>query len=673
MNSGERRGLIKREDIQLVLERARIDEIVSEHVTLKTAGLGSLKGLCPFHDEKTPSFTVRPAVGRYHCFGCGEDGDVISFVQKMTHMSFTEAVEHLADRYGVQLRYEDTGRGGGGGPRIDFGSRQRLYAAHEVAEDFYREQLMGPEAVAAQRFLGEKGFGQEAAAHFGVGYAPQGWDHLTKHLRDRGFTEKELVDSGLVSQGQRGVYDRFRGRVMWPIRDVTGKTIGFGARRLYEDDPGPKYLNTPETPIYRKSQVLYGLDLARRSISSEHQVVIVEGYTDVMAAHAAGITTAVATCGTAFGSEHVTVVRRILGDTSGMSALRAAGPAGSLTRTTGEVVFTFDGDEAGQKAALKAFAEDQRFVAQTFVAVDPEGMDPCDIRLHRGDAALRDLIARRIPMFEFAIRSALRQVDLDTAEGQVAGLRMAAPVIAQIRDQALRPEYARRLSGWIGMDERTVLRAVHEAARSARRQQIETAPVPTASGQAAGPHASRAGGEAADGESGVSVIQPVTLADITRPHDPVVQVEVQSLALMLQAPGYWPVDRVAMIPDDAFRTPALQSVWDCILASGMVEEVAAGAATPQAMVSTVMEIAGETVRPLVAELSSVPLPVRTEEDVRALVASLLARLTDLSLTHRYSMLTVRLRRTDPGTEEYADLMRELGEIQRRRRSLHEDD
>lgn len=671
MDNGERRGLIKREDIQLVRERARIEEIVAEHVTLKTAGLGAMKGLCPFHDEKTPSFTIRTAVGRYHCFGCGEDGDVISFVQKMTHMSFTEAVEHLASRYGVQLRYETGSGGGGGGPRIDFGSRQRLYAAHEVAEEFYRQQLASAEAVAAQRFLGDKGFGPEAATRFGVGYAPQGWDHLTKHLRDRGFTEKELTDSGLVSQGQRGVYDRFRGRVMWPIRDVTGKTIGFGARRLYEDDKGPKYLNTPETPIYRKSQVLYGLDLARKAISSEHQVVIVEGYTDVMAAHEAGIGTAVATCGTAFGAEHVTVVRRVMGDTSAMAAMRTAGPAGSLRSSSGEVVFTFDGDEAGQKAALKAFAEDQRFVAQTFVAVDPEGMDPCDIRVHRGDGALRELIDRRVPMFEFAIRSALKQVNLDTVEGQVAGLRMAAPVVAQIRDQALRPEYARRLSGWLGMDERAVLRAVHDASRAAHRQRLEAAPAAEHRGGAA-EHGS---GSGADGEStdGVSVIQPITLADITRPHDPVVQVEVQSLALMLQAPGYWPLDRVAMIPDDAFRTPSLQSVWDCILASGMLEEIAAGRAQPSAMVTAVMEIAGETVRPLVAELATTSLPVRTEEDVRALVRSLLARLTDLSLTHRYSQLTVKLRRVDPGTEEYAALMRELLEVQKLRRALQADD
>lgn len=671
------KGLIRREDVQLVRERARIEEIVSEHVTLRSGGLGSMKGLCPFHDEKTPSFTIRPAVGRYHCFGCGEDGDVISFVQKMQHLSFAEAVEYLAGRYSVQLRYEDASGNPGSsqGPRSDFGSRQRLYAAHEVAEEFFREQLLTPGAEAGRRFLGERGFTRASADTFGVGFAPQGWDALLRHLRGRGFTEKELADGGLVSTGQRGVYDRFRGRLVWPIRDVTGKTIGFGARKLFEDDQGPKYLNTPESPIYKKSQVLYGLDVARKAISSARQVVVMEGYTDVMAAHEAGITTAVASCGTAFGSEHVTVVRRIMGDTSAMSAMRLGGaPGSSLASVGGEVIFTFDGDAAGQKAALKAFGEDQRFVAQTFVAVDPEGQDPCDIRLHRGDQALRDVVERRIPMFEFAIRSALAQVNLDTAEGQVAGLRMAAPVVAQIRDRALRPEYARRLSGWLGLDERTVARAVQDAGRQiaqAQHEQPRERP-----GEAPGaPGAGQAGAEADAGNGGEAgpelVMQPIRLSDITQPRDPVVQVEVQSLALMLQAPAAFSQGAIDAIPDDAFRTPVLQSVWDCILASGMLDGAGADGVSPRVFVETVLEIAGETVCPLVAELASTPLPVRTEADTRALAASLMSRLSELSLTHEYSELRRKLGRLNPVTDpdDYQQVMARLAEIQVRRRAL----
>ena len=204
--------------------------------------------------------------------------------------------------------------------------------------------MRGPEAVAGRRFLAERGFDQAAADSFGVGYAPKGWDNLTKHLRGKGFTEAELAVSGLCTQGQRGVYDRFRGRLVWPIRDVTGTTVGFGARRLYEDDQGPKYLNTPDTALYKKSQVLYGLDLAKKNIAAQRQVVVVEGYTDVMAAHLAGIGTAVASCGTAFGEDHVRIVRRLLGDVEDESAGVAFS---SRVSRGGEVIFTFDGDEAG--------------------------------------------------------------------------------------------------------------------------------------------------------------------------------------------------------------------------------------------------------------------------------------------------------------------------------------
>ncbi|MCT1557147.1 DNA primase [Helcobacillus massiliensis] len=666
-------GLIRREDIQLVRERSRLDEIVSEHVTLRTAGVGSMKGLCPFHDEKTPSFHIRPALGHWHCFGCGEGGDVIAFVQRISHLSFVEAVEYLATKAGVTLRYEDTGSGGE--RRTDFASRQRLLEAHRVAEEFYREQLASPEAQTARRFLGERGFDRAAADKFGVGFAPQGWDTLLRHLRGRGFTEKELSVSGLVSQGQRGVYDRFRGRLTWPIRDVTGATIGFGARCLFEDDKGPKYLNTPETPIYKKSQVLYGLDLARRAISTQRQVVVMEGYTDVMAAHLAGIETAVASCGTAFGGDHVTVVRRIMGDTAATAGLRLGSGFGQGgAGLGGEVIFTFDGDEAGQKAALKAFGEDQRFVAQTFVAVEPGGLDPCDVRIQRGDQALRDLIDSRVPMFEFAIRAALKHVDLDTAEGQVAGLRMAAPVVAQIRDKALRPEYARRLSGWLGMDERTVGRAVQDAAKQARHQANEQQlhrHDPTAQQ----PGASASAHQGAAGEEQPPMEQALRLRDIMPRRDPVGIVEMQSLALMLQSPQVLDPVAVTLLPDEAFRTTALQSIWDCILATASLEDAVTGQLSPARFLDAVMEIAGDTLRPLIVELASLELPARTEEQLVRLGASLMTRLTELSFTHEYSLLRHRLARLDPRTdqEEYTKVMTRMSAIQEQRRALHADD
>ena len=424
-------GLIKREDIDAVRERAKIEDVVGEHVTLKSGGVGSLKGLCPFHDERTPSFNVRPQLGLWHCFGCGEGGDVISFVQKINSLSFAEAVEYLAGRVGVQLRYEE-----GGGPvtrGIEPGTRQRLLEANRLAEVWFREQLATPAAQPGRAFLGGRAFGPEEAAHFGVGYAPSGWDGLANMLRSRGFTEHELVASGLCGQGGAGgsrIYDRFRDRLMWPIRDVTGATVGFGGRRLSEEDATvPKYLNTPETAIYHKGQVLYGLDLAKRDIARDHRVVVVEGYTDVMAAHLSGVTTAVATCGTAFGADHVRIVRRLLGDAADPSA---GVIAGNRARG-GEVVFTFDGDAAGQKAALRAYGEDQHFAAQTFVAVDPHGYDPCDLRMAEGNDAIPRLLERRVPLFEFVVRTCLADLDLDTAEGGCAACappRRSSPVSA---------------------------------------------------------------------------------------------------------------------------------------------------------------------------------------------------------------------------------------------------
>ena len=655
------RGLIK--NVDEVRERSRLDEVVAEHVTLRTAGIGSMKGLCPFHDEKTPSFNIRPQLGHWHCFGCGEGGDVISFVQKINSLSFVEAVELLAGRYGIQLQYEE----GGDRDRPDFGTRRRLIDAHAIAEEYYREQLGTPAAEIGRRFLTERGFDQAAAEHFGVGFAPEGWDSIVSVLRGRGFTEEELLASGLVSQGRRGVYDRFRGRLVWPIRDITGNTIGFGARRLLESDQGPKYLNTPETAIYHKSSVLYGLDLARKSISSEHRVVVVEGYTDVMAAHLAGVTTAVASCGTAFGAEHVKIVRRVMGDSNPSAGLRLNTDG---RRLSGEVVFTFDGDAAGQKAALRAFEEDQRFVAQTYVAVEPSGMDPCDLRIAQGDQAVRDLIETRRPLFEFAIRTAISQVDLDTVEGQVTALRMAAPVVARIRDRAMRPEYARRLAGWLGMEERTVLRAVHDAARSEGRS---AAPAPA---QPAGGAPAGAEGATADGASGedADAIPAARLADVVSPRDPVGQVETQSLAVMLQAPQLLDGEKVGSLPDDSFHVPALQGVWDVMLAAGTLLDAVAGQLHPARYLEQVLEIAGETIRPLIVEIANLDLPARDEEGLRRLADSLLDRLTELSITREYSVLKQRLQRIDPGDgERYQEIMARLAQVQGRRRALRAAD
>ncbi len=309
-------GLIKAEDIAAVKERSSIEDVVRDHVTLRGAGVGSLKGLCPFHDEKTPSFTVRPAVGSYHCFGCGEGGDVISFVQKVEHLTFSEAVERLAAKVGMELRYEG-GRRPARGRRV---ARQALAARRGPPRRrgvLHRDAARPARADArvGRDFLRERGFDSKAVETFGVGFAPADGDALTRHLLQRGFTDDEVTTAGLSGRGSRGLYDRFRGRLVWPIRDTTGDTVGFGARRLFDEDRiAAKYLNTSETPIYKKATVLYGLDLAKKAIATDRRAVVVEGYTDVMAAHLSGVEGAVATCGTAFGVDHIKLLRRIMRD-----------------------------------------------------------------------------------------------------------------------------------------------------------------------------------------------------------------------------------------------------------------------------------------------------------------------------------------------------------------------
>ncbi|MGH2602562.1 MAG: DNA primase, partial [Dehalococcoidia bacterium] len=421
----ERRGFV----VEAIEDRGEVEEV-----------------FCPVV-EGTHAFALEDNILTGNCHGCGTGGDAISFVMQVEHFTFAESVERLAAKVGVTLRYEE----GGGGPAQERkpGLRQRLYAAHADALEFYADQLTRPDARIARDFLAQRGFDKAAAETYRCGYASESWDALTKHLRAKGYTAEELVTGGLSKQARSGsLIDRFRRRLMWPIKELSGEVIGFGARKLFEDDDGPKYLNTPETPIYKKSTVLYGIDRAKREIAKQGRAVVVEGYTDVMACHLAGVPTAVASCGTSFGAEHIGVLRRLLMDAD---------------EFTGEIIYTFDGDAAGQQAALRAFAEDQRFVAQTYIAVSPDNMDPCDLRLAKGDAAVRDLVARREPMIAFALRSTLTRYDLDTAEGRVAALRASAPLVAQIKDRALRPEYARKLAGDLGMEIEPVATAMSAA------------------------------------------------------------------------------------------------------------------------------------------------------------------------------------------------------------------
>jgi DNA primase len=631
-------GRIRDESIAAVRERAHIDQVIREYVTLRPAGGGSLKGLCPFHDEKTPSFQVTPGRGFFHCFGCQKGGDVISFVMEIDQLTFGEAVERLAGKVGVELRYDESGRPVGGAASRNREQRTRFAEASRDAARYFTERLADPDAAAGRQFLAERGFDLAAIERFGVGYAPRDGEALRRHLRGRGYSDEELLGAGLVAVGRGTPYDRFRGRLMWPIRDLLGDVVGFGARRLHDDDRiEAKYLNTPETVLYRKSQVLYGVDLAKRDIARRSQAVVVEGYTDVMACHLAGVTTAVATCGTAFGDDHARVLRRLLMDQD---------------EYRGEVIFTFDGDAAGQRAALRAFEGDQRFVAQTYVAIEPDGLDPCEVRQKKGDAAVRELVARRQPLFQFAVRTMLAEHDLDAAEGRTRALERTIPLIARIREVALRDEYARRLAGWVGApDELDVVRRVRAAAGGGRGR-----------GSARGGGGSAREAAQAAGQQAMPIVQHGEVDAATLG----VEREVLKAALQRPALAGPAFDALA---DDAFRSPAHAAVHAAIRAGGPVATQPGG---PGWVTAVAAACPDDAIRALVTELSVEPLTA-TEDEVPLYVESVTLRLQEMWVSRRLVSLKARLQRTDPEAEPevynrtFADLMA----LEQHRRTLRE--
>ncbi|MEU4598490.1 MULTISPECIES: DNA primase [Nocardia] len=630
-------GRIPDRDIAAIRERVRIEDVVGEYVALKRAGADSIKGLCPFHDEKSPSFHVRPNHGLFHCFGCGEGGDVYKFLQQIEHIGFVEAVEQMADRIGYQINYE----GGGTSVQRDRGTRSRLVAANAAAQEFYAARLYEPEAEAARKYLTDRNFDQAVWQQFGCGYAPAGWDTLTKHLQRLGFEFKELEAAGLSKQGKRGPIDRFHRRLLWPIRNLGGEVIGFGARKIFDDDTMPgKYVNTPETLLYKKSQVLFGLDHAKREIAKGHQAVVVEGYTDVMAMHLAGVKTAVASCGTAFGEEHLQVLRRLLMDDNFWR---------------GEIIYTFDGDAAGQAAALKAFSGDQRLAGQTYIAVAPDGQDPCELRQRSGDSAVRDLVARRTPLYEFVIRGVLAEYNLDTVEGQVEARRRAVPVVAQIKDNATRKGYATKLAGWLGVDDiQSLVRQVGDEARKHFR----------------------GGAAPADdkgGRRGAVAPRPVAPArgngDSARPdpREPTLLAQRQSLCAALQYPG---IAGPAFddVEADAFIHPAYVMVRLMIAKAGGTASGLTGAEWVAAVADQSEDL---LIRALVSELANEQLPVRTQEDVPRLISGVLARVQEIWVGRQIAELKSRLQRMSASDQPdgYMELFGDLVALEAYRKDL----
>ena len=601
-------GRINDEDIATVRERSRIDDVVGGYVALRNAGGGSLKGLCPFHDEKTPSFTVTPSRGFYYCFGCGEGGDVITFLQKQQNLSFTEAIQVLADRSGIVLRIEDDGA-----PGQAPGLRKRILEANEAAQDFYAAQLESAEAIDARQFLHGRGFDRAVAERFRIGYAPRHGGALRHTLRAQGFSDEVLQSAGLVRQGGR---DFFVGRVLWPIRDSAQAVLGFGARRIYDDDRLPaKYINTPESPVYKKSHVLYGLDLARREIGRKAQAIIVEGYTDVMAAHLAGVETAVASCGTAFGDDHARLLQRLMGTQDGLH---------------GEVIFTFDGDKAGQAAALKVFKGDQNFITQTYVAVEPTGLDPCDLRLQQGDAAVRELVARRIPLYRFVMSNIAKSYDLDRADGRLGAAREGAELIGAIRDQSLVNQYLRELAGVLGMD-------LDEVRREASRVRHRGAPADQAA-------------EAPERRS--------QDPDWPSPDDPSLRLERDTLKLMLQHPTTFDAAWNAVEAED-FVHPGYAAVFR-LLASvdygdAWIDRLRSQAPT-------------DLIRQLIVALIVEPL-LREADETYSLAHT--ARLRLARVNRQIADLKSRLQRTDPVKDPtgHRGQFAHLTELEMRRKAL----
>lgn len=620
-------GRVRASDIEELKARVNIVDIVGEYVALRPASAGSLKGLCPFHSEKSPSFNVRSSPGFYHCFGCGVGGDVFKFLQEIESLSFSDAVERLAARVGFELHYEDGG--------AEIGARSRLLAANKAAAQFFSEQLLSDEAEVARVFVLKRGFAASDAQVFDLGYAPKGWQNLCNSLRQQGFTEQELIEAGLASKGEKGIFDKFRGRLVWPIRDANGQVLGFGARKLYDDDEGPKYLNTSDTQVYHKSTVLYGLDLARKEIVKSRQIIVVEGYTDVMACHLAGFPNAVATCGTAFGEEHIKVINRLFGQT---------------TTEPASVVFTFDPDAAGQKAALRVYSDSHKFNALTFVAVGPDGLDPADLRQQRGDAAIAEMLGKKRPLFEFVIRHRVSRFDLSDLSARVAAARSAAEVIADLSDPALQSAYTRMLAEIVSLEVTEVAQVVAQVKRGVKAKAVESLRPRTQESSATTepPTISNAGWQRGNSD----------------PKGEIDKRELLLLEVVLQQSPNAPISVVRRIAAAGLQSSSLQRVIELAVASPHYGDTTKLFQDLQAAVAP--DDGG-----LIRQILTASLPVVNDEDIPKYCLGVLSSSLLSAMNREKTDLLQVLRRLDPATQsdELQQVQQQLVELEQERRGL----
>ncbi len=594
-------GRIRNDDVALVRDSARIDQVVSEYLSIKSAGGGSLKGLCPFHDEKTPSFHVTPSRGLWYCFGCGEGGDVIAFVQKVDNLSFVEAVEKLANKFNVELRFEQ----GSSNISDNRNQKNKIFEINRLTKEFYQKFLSNPEAEIGRNFLKSRGFDKNSADKFSIGFAPNSWDSLTKYLSAQGFNEDELILAGVSISGQKGGYDRFRNRLIWPIHDTNGQVVGFGARKMTDEDQGPKYLNTPETLVYKKSQVLYGINLAKKKIAQEKTAIVVEGYTDVMAFHEAGIENAVATCGTAFGEDHARILKRLISEDDQVS---------------GKVIYTFDGDAAGQKAAMRAFDLESIFSSQSYIAVAPQGMDPCDLRLNKGNESLKILIDSSIPLFEFVIKTFVKDFDLTNAEGRINALSKITPVLQSIKNKLLQKEYIKLSANWLGLD-------------------LETIEESLANKQVKKP---------------LEVKQPVDTPTVER------KIQREVLKVVFQYPllsKSW----LGQLNQDYFSYPPYREVYEKIVEFEIDNNLAS---------RIVSEIENEAIKKGVSSLAVEPFNFEVDQNY---VDSVFSRLLEFGATVQIEELKSRLQREQDqlSASEQSEIFKELMNLEEYRRALRD--
>lgn len=605
-------GRIPDEDIQRVRDATDVVQIVSEKVVLKKKGR-LYWGLCPFHAEKTPSFKVDPATQLWHCFGCGEGGDAFGFLMKTEHLEFPDAIRSLADRAHVEIREI-----GDSAPR---GHRERLNEANDEAARFYHKVLVssadkGP--AQARDYLTGRGFGIETARRFEIGYAP-GRGALVAHLRSKGFSAEEIVESNLGLRADDGrVKDRFYERVMFPIRDVAGKAVGFGGRVLGAGEP--KYLNTQETPVFHKSRNLYAIDRARNHIVTSRAAVVVEGYTDVIALHEAGLENVVATLGTALTREHVKM----------------------LGRFASKIVYLFDADEAGMRAADRAIEFIDIAVGpggaqaiELAVAVVPEGKDPADYVSAQGAAAMQQVIADARPLMEFVLDRRMSAFDLKSPEERALALAEAASVLAVVKGSLLAQDYANYVADRLLTDYPRVLAAVDRAKPA-------VAPAPEEPDDASAERGNR--------ESRQSV-----------PLGPEQRAERTLVGLVAANPNLRERAR-GLLESDLLIDRMSRTLLEVVLQST--------ADAPETIVTRLQERDPEAAD----VLSGLLVDADGNEDVGPVARELLSKLKEFAVERQIREKKARMNALDPVKDRsaYDDLYREIGELQVRREALRQE-